>query len=166
MFLRYSSLRDAKIAGRGALVDGMQQAGAEPLPTLVVGVDIERTGAELEDFLQHLDRPAKLPWTGERPVKLRIAAFRLAGELHAGKILANVDFQVGERFAVAQIAVVLGENILDEPGFHQQGVDFALRFEKVDIADFPHESGRALIFGGRLEEIAARPARRFFALPT
>ena len=60
---------------------------------------------------------------------------RRAGEFHAGKILVGVDFQVGKGLVVAEVAVELGQDVLDEAGFHQQGIDLALGVEVVDVAD-------------------------------
>ena len=108
-------------------------------------------------------RPARV---GERPVKLRAPRFRLARETHAGKVLVRENLQVGEGLVVAQVAVELRQDVLDQPGFHQQGVDLAFGVEVVDVADFLHELGGPRVFGRGLEEIAAGPARRFFALPT
>ena len=55
---------------------------------------------------------------------------------HAGKILVRVDLQVGEGLVVAEVAVELRQDVLDQPGFHQQGVDLAFGLEVVDVADF------------------------------
>src|SRR4029077_2076878 len=50
---------DAEVARGRALVDRGEQARAEPAPTGVVLVDIERAGAEFEDLLQDLNRSAQ-----------------------------------------------------------------------------------------------------------
>ncbi|MFZ8926405.1 MAG: DnaJ domain-containing protein, partial [Candidatus Nanopelagicales bacterium] len=50
---------------------------------------------------------------------------RLARELHPGKVFANEDLQVRKALVVLELLVVLGLDVLDEPGFHEQGVDFA-----------------------------------------
>ena len=61
---------DPQVARGGALVDRVQQAGAEPPPAGVVLLDVERAGAELEDLLEDLDRPAQALGPGERAVEL------------------------------------------------------------------------------------------------
>ena len=76
-----------------------------------------------------------------------------------------MDLQVRKGLVVAEVAIVLGQDVLDQPGFHQEGVDFAFGRQVVDVANFPHQLGRAGVFGCRLEEIAAGAARRFLALP-
>jgi dipeptidyl aminopeptidase/acylaminoacyl peptidase len=93
----------------------------------VLLVDVERAGAETKYLLQHLDRPTQRPRAGERPVEFRAFRVRLAGEGDPRKILAGRDFQIWETLVVAQIAVELGLDVLDQPGFHQQGVDLAFR---------------------------------------
>ena len=61
-------LADPQVAGRRALIDAGQQAGAKPLPTLVRFADVQRAGAELEDPLQHLNGAAQAPrrWRTDR----------------------------------------------------------------------------------------------------
>ncbi len=68
---------------------------------------------------------AQAAGAGEWSVQLRAPLVRLAGEFDARKILADVDFQVGKRFVVFQILIVFRLDVLDQPGFEQQGVDFA-----------------------------------------
>ena len=80
---------DPQVARRRALVDRVQQAGAEPAPARVVLLDVQRAGAELEDPLQHLDRAAQALGPGERAVELDAAVERLAGEVDAGEVLAG-----------------------------------------------------------------------------
>ncbi len=92
-------------------------------------------GAELEDLLQHLHRPAQAAGAGKRAVQLDAPRLRLAGELDAGKVLAGGDLKIGERLVVFQVLVVLGLHVLDQPGFDQQGVDFALALQEVDVGE-------------------------------
>ena len=61
-----------------------------------------------------------------------------------------MDLQVGESLVVLEIAIELGLDVLDQPGFHEQGIDLALRLQAVYIADFEHQAGRARVFGCRL----------------
>ena len=150
-------LRDPQIARGRALGDRVQQARAIPTPARVVLVDVERAGAKLKDLLQHLHRAAQPARIGKRPVELGSARLRLARDSDARKILVREDFEVRKRLVVAQVAIELRQDVLDETGFHQQGVDFAIGVDVVDVADFQHELGGARVFGRRLEEIAARP---------
>ena len=158
-------LRDPQIAGGRALPDRGQQAGPEPPPARIFLGNVQRAGAELEDLLQDLQGAAQAAGIGERPVELRAAVAGRAGDFHAGKFLVRVDFQVGKGLVVAEVAIVFRQDVLDQPGFHQEGVDVAFRQQVVDVADFLHQLGRAGVFGGRLEKIAAGAARRFLALP-
>src|SRR5436305_1740172 len=45
-----------EIAGGSTLANRMEQTGPKPAPTIVVALDVETTGAKLEDALEHLDR--------------------------------------------------------------------------------------------------------------
>src|SRR5207249_358909 len=78
---------DAEIARGRTLADAVQEARPEPAPALVVGVDVELTGAKLKDALQHLNRGAQTLGAGERPVEPDTAAARRARELDAREIL-------------------------------------------------------------------------------
>ena len=77
----------------------------------------------------------------------------------------RVDFQVGKGLVVAEVAIVFRQDVLDQPGFHEEGVDVAFGQQVVDVADFLHQLGRAGVFGRRFEKVAAGAARRFLALP-
>ena len=153
--LRYSSLRDAEVARGGTLADAVQQARPEPAPALVVRLDVERAGAELEDALQHLDRLPQALGAGERAVELDAAAPRRARELDAREVLADADLQVGERLVVLQLDVEARLDVLDQPGFQQQGIDLALGGEEVDVGDELDEVGGAAVLGGGLGEVVA-----------
>src|SRR6185437_3184654 len=117
-------LGNPQVARRRALVDAGQQAGPEPTPLFVPLVDVEAARAEFEDLLQYLDRPSQGAGAGERPVELRAALARLASELDAGKILADVNLQVRKGLVVFEILVVFRLDVLDQPGLCQQSVDF------------------------------------------
>ncbi len=157
-------LADPQIAGRGALLDGGQQARAEPPPALVGFFDVQAAGAELEDLLQHLDRTAQAPADGERTVQLDASILRLARQLDAREILAGGDHQVRKRLVVLQVVVVLRLDVLDQPGLHQQGVDFALAFQVVDVADLGNPVRRPQLLRGRLGEVAAGPRAEVLGL--
>ena len=88
----------------------------------------------LKIFCSTCIAPRKLPALANGPYSFDAAGARLARELDAGKILARGDLQVRKRLVVLQILVVLRLDVLDQPGFHQQGVDFALGVEVVDVA--------------------------------
>ena len=75
-----------------------------------------------------------------------------------------MDFQVGEGLVVAEFLVEFGLDVLDEPGFHQQGIHFAVGLDVVDVADLQHQPGGAGIFAGRLQEIAPRPRTQILGL--
>ena len=167
MSLRYSSLRDPQVARGRALVDRRQQARPKPPPALVVRLDVERAGAKLEHLLQHLHRPAQAAGAGERAVQLHAAGARLARDFDARKILVRRDLQVGKALVVAEVAVELRLNVLDQPRFHQQRVDFALGFQKVDVVRLAHELAGAPIVGrGLPENSCPRGPADCFALPT
>ena len=167
MSWRYSSLEIRRLHGAVHWSIEASRQGRNQRHRSSLFVDVQRAGAELEDLLQHLHRAAQAAGAGERPVELRAPLVRLAGELDAGKILAGGDLQVRKRLVVLQVLVVLGLDVLDQPGFDQQGVDLALGLEEVDVADLADQVGRAAILGGGLEKVAAGPrARRFLALPT
>ena len=44
-----------------------------------------------------------------------------------------------------------------QTGFDQQGIDFTFTFDEIGITDFVNPIGGSRLFGGTLEEIAARP---------
>jgi len=62
----------------------------------------------------------------------------LAGYIHAGEILVAGDFKVGEGFVVCLAAVIGRLNVLDEPGFLQDGIYFIFTFEVADFRHFLH----------------------------
>ena len=133
--LRYSSLRHAEIARCRALTDAVQQARPKPAPAAVVGVDVQRAGAELKDALQHPDGVAQRAGAGERPIEPDAAAARLARELDAREVLADADLQIGKCLVVLQPDVEARLNVLDEPCFHQQRIDLAVGGQEINIGD-------------------------------
>ena len=155
---------DPEVARGGALVDRVEQAGAEPAPAGVALLDVERAGAELEDLLEHLDRPAEALGAGERAVELHAAVERLAGEVDAGEVLAGRDLEVRERLVVLEVLVVLRLDVLDQPGFHQEGVDLAVGGEEVDVDDLADPVADPAVVGGRLLEVRARPGAEVLRL--
>ena len=142
----------------------MEQAGPEPPPARVVLLDVQRAGAELEDLLQDVDGAAEALGPRERAVELDAAVERLAGEVDAGEVLAGGDLQVGEGLVVLEVAVVLRLDVLDEPGFDQQGVDLAVGREEVDVGDLVDPVADAAISGCPLVEIRAGPAAQVLRL--
>ena len=164
MFLRYSSREMRKLQGAVHWPIGGQQAGAKPAPAGIVLADVQRAGAKLEDLLQDLQRAPQRPRVGKRPVKLHAPLLGRARDFDAGIILVGVDFQVGKGLVVAEVAVELGQQVFDQPGLHEQGVDLALGVEVVDVADFLDQPGGAGVFRGRLEEVAARAGAEVFRL--
>ncbi len=158
---------DPQVARGGALIDRVQQAGPEPPPAGVVLLDVERAGAELEDPLQDLDRPAQALGPGERAVELDAAVERLAGEVHPGKVLAGGDLEVGERLVVLEVLVVLGLDVLDQPRLQQQGIDLAVGGQEVDVGHLADPVADPAVLA-RPSCGSTTPARlrRFLALPT
>ena len=144
---------DAEVAGGGALADAVQDAGAKPAPAVVLGGDIQRAGAKLEDALEHLHRRPEALGAGEGAIELHAAAARRARELDARKLLANADLQVRERLAVLEIDVEARLNVLDEAGFHQESVDLGVGGQKVDVGDLLDHVGRTLVLLGRPGEV-------------
>ena len=149
---------DPQVAGSRALVDARQQTGPKPAPAFVLFVDVERAGAEAKNLLQHGDGAAEFLGVRERPVKFRSRTLRSAREFDARKIFRRRDFQIGERFVVLQFLIEARLNVLDQPGFQQQRVDFAVRFDVIDVGDFRDEVGRAAIGRGGFREITPGPA--------
>src|SRR5262249_47463447 len=123
-------LGHAEIARRRALPDAVQKARPEPAPARIVFLDVERAGAEFEDALQHLDRRPQALGAREGTVELDAAPPRRPRELHARVILAHADLQVREALVVFQVDVEARLDVLDQPGLHQEGVDFGLGREK------------------------------------
>ena len=123
-----------------------------------------RAGAELEDPLQHLHRPAQGPRAGERAVELHAAVRRLAGDLDAREVLAGRDLQVGKRLVVLQLLVVLRLDVLDQPRFHQQGIDLAVALDVIDVGDLVDPRRGAVLVLGPLQKVAAGPAAEVLRL--
>src|SRR5207244_1078307 len=93
-------LGHSEVARRRTLADAVQQTGPEPAPAAVVGVDVQRAGAELEDALEHLDCLAQGAGAGERPVEFHSPAARSTRELDAREVLAHADLEIGEGLVV------------------------------------------------------------------
>ena len=116
---------------------------------------------------KHLDRAAEALGPRERAVELDAAVERLAGEVDAGEVLAGGDLQVGKRLVVLEVAVVLGLDVLDQPGFHQQGVDLAVGRQELDVGDLADPVADPAVAGRPpCGSTSRRRLRRFFALPT
>ena len=112
---------DPQVARGRALVDRRQQAGPKPPPARVVFLDVQRAGAELEDPLRAPGSPRAGSWPGERAVELDPRIARLAREVDPREILAGGDLKVGKGLVILEVVVVLGLDVLDQPGFHQAG---------------------------------------------
>ena len=130
-------LRNPQIARSRTLVDRGQQAWPKPAPFLFRLANVEAAGAELENLLQHLNRPAQTARAGKRTVKLRAPLVRLARELDARKLLAHEDLQIRKRLVVLLVLIELRLHVLDQPGFGQQRVDLALGRDEIDVARSP-----------------------------
>ena len=104
---------DPQVAGRCALIDRRQQARPEPPPARVVLLDVERAGAELEDPLQDLDRPAQALGPGKWAVELDPRVLGFAGEVDPRKILASGDLEIGEALVIFEVVVVFRLDVFD-----------------------------------------------------
>ena len=122
--------------------------------------DVERTGAEAKNLLQHRNRSPQLFCVGERPVEFRAAGLRCAGEFDAREVLADKDFQIGKRLVILEFLIEGRLNVLNQPRFHQQRIDFAIRLQVVQVTDLRHQFSRAAIHGGRFGEITPSPAAK------
>src|SRR5262249_45223232 len=143
----------AEIAGRGTLMNRVQDAGPEPAPARIVRFDVERASTELENALQHLDGIAKAGSAGERPVEADAAPPWIAGKFHARKLFADANLQVGKSLVVLELDIEPRLDVLDEPGFEEQGIHFAGGLEEVDIGDELDQVRRARFLGGRFGEV-------------
>ena len=155
---------DSQVARGRALVDRREQAGAKPLPARVVFLDIQRAGAELEDPLENLDRPAQALGPRERAVQLDAPVERLTGEVDAGKVFARRDLQVGKRLVVLEVAVVLGLNVLDQARFHQECVDLAVGGQELDVGDLADPVADPAVAAGGLVKVRAGAAAQVLGL--
>ena len=122
-------------ARRGALLDRVEQARAKEPAAGVVFADVEVAGAEFERLLEQRHRLLQRVDAGERPVKFHPLLARLAGDVHAGELFVGRDHQVGEGLVVEQPGVVARLDVLDEPVFGQQRLDFALGLQDVEVDD-------------------------------
>ena len=146
-------LRHAEVARGRALADAVQQAGAEPAPAVVVGADVQRAGAELEEALQHLHRLPQGAGAGERAVELDALSPRRPRELDARKFFSYADLQIGKGLVVLQLDVETRLHVLDEPRFEEQGVHLAVGRQEIDVGDELDEVGGARVLGRGLGEI-------------
>src|SRR5439155_6140227 len=87
---------DAKVTGRRALVDTVQDARAEPAPALILGIDIEAAGAELEDALQNLQGGAQALGARAGPVKLDRPPSWRSRKFDPRERLAHAELWVGK----------------------------------------------------------------------
>ena len=153
-----------QVARGRTLVDRMQQARAEPAPARVALFNIKRAGAEFEDSLEHLNGPSEALGAGEGAVELDASVERLAGEVHSWKIFARGDLEVGERLVVLEALIVLRLDVLDESGFHQEGVHLAVGGEKIDVHHLADPVGDSPVPLGSFLKIGARAGAQVFRL--
>ena len=85
-------------------------------------------------------------------------------KLTRGKVLAGGDLEVGERLVVLEVVVVLGLDVLDQPGFHQQGVDLAVGGQEVDVGHLADPVADPAVLGRGLVEVRAGPAAEVLRL--
>ena len=109
----------------------------------------------LNTFCSACTAPRRLPALANGPYSFAPLRPRLASDLDTRKVLVRRDLQVGKTLVVAEVAVELGLDVLDQPRFHQEGVDFALGFDEVDVVRLAHELRGSLVVGRRRQEVAA-----------
>ncbi len=117
------------------MADGVEQAGAEEAFALVLFENFEVAGAELEDALEVLDGIFEGGGAGEGAVEFGAGGGGLAGDEDAGVIVAGGDFEVGEGFVIEEAGVEAGLDVLDEAVFDEEGFDFGIAGEGVEIGD-------------------------------
>jgi hypothetical protein len=155
---------DTEVARGGALLDAGEEARAEPAPTFVPFFDVEAAGAELEDALEDLDCAAEGAGVGERAEEADAFVARGAGDFDEGEIVAGGDLQVGKGFVVFELFVVFGLDVFDQPGFHEEGINFAVAEDEVGVGNFVDPISGAIFGLGGFEEVAAGPAAKGFGL--
>ena len=146
------------------MLDAGEQARPEPPPPLVAVVDIEAAGAKLENPLQYLDRPAQRAGIGERPEQPHALVSRLRVTSIRGKSSRVVICRYGNVLSSFSSLVVFGLNVLDQPRFHEQGIDLAVAEDEIGIGDFADPIGRPALGLRSFQEIAAGSAAKGFGL--
>lgn len=122
-------------AGGGALADGVEEAGAEEAFAIIFFEDFEVAGAELEDALEVLDSFFKGVAAGEGAVEFGAGVGGLAGDVDAGIIVTRGDFKIGVGFIIEEPGVEAGLNVFDEAVFGEEGFDFRIAGEGVEVGD-------------------------------
>ena len=108
--------------------------------------------------------PRRLLARGKGPVELDARVPGLAGEVDPGKVLAGGDLKIGEGLVVLEVVVVLGLDVLDQPGFHQQRIDLAVGHEVVDVGDLVDPVADPPVLGRGLVEVRAGPGAQVLGL--
>src|SRR5690606_16854540 len=98
---------DLEVTGSSALIDAVKEAGPIPLPLRVLGFDVQRAVAELENPLQDLDRSAERLGVGKWTIQLDTPVCWLTGKLDAGEVFMRGDLQVGEGLIVFEVDIEL-----------------------------------------------------------
>src|SRR5262249_37162160 len=124
-----------------------------PAPAAVLGIDVQRAGAELEQTLQHLHRLTQTASTGEGAIELDAAAAWHASEFDTRKVLAHSNLKIRKRLVVLQLDIEARLHVLDEPGFHEQGIHLAVGLDEIDVGDDLDQVAGARILGGRFREV-------------
>ena len=142
----------------------MEQAGAKPLPTLFIRLDVQRTGAELEDALEYVNRGTEARGVRERPVKPHAFSPRRASDLDPRELFARPDLQVREGLVVLEALVELRSQVLDHAGLDEHRGDLVFGLDVVDLDDEPDPVADAQIVGRVLVPIAGGPAAEVLGL--
>ena len=146
---------DPLVAWSRTLMNARQQARAEPAPSFIRFFDIQSAGTKLKNLLQDSDRSPQPFGIRERTVELCPARTGFPSELDSGKFFSNKNFQIRKGFVVLQFLIETRLNILDQPRFKQQSIDFAVGDDVVKVPDFQDQFGCSKIFCCLFREITS-----------
>ena len=110
--------------GRGALADGVEQAGTEESFARVLFENFEMAGAELERALQVLDRIPETRGGSERAVEFCAGGVGLAGDIDSGIIVARGVFEIRIGFVIEEAGVESRLDILDKAVLGEERLNF------------------------------------------
>ncbi len=117
------------------MADGVEEAGAEEFFAGVFLEDFEMAGAEFEDALEMLDGIFEGGGGGEGAGAFGAGGGGLAGDEDAGVIVAGGDFEIGVGFVVEEAGVEAGLDVFNEAVFDEEGFDFGIGGEGVEVGD-------------------------------
>jgi hypothetical protein len=137
--------RDPVHAGSGAVFDDVIQA----MPEIAFAGNGGMAGAEVEFFLEEIERVAERARMGEGAEIPGTVVLAHPGELKAGERIVQVDFDEQKPLVVAETDIVARPIFLDEFSFEKEG--FGLRFDGMRF-DVPNavDEGAGFAVGGHL----------------